>query len=101
MIRDPSDGSTYEISDDDVVACGNAGKQRIAAGPAMTGTSEDTTQGDRPAATVKVRSSGTIIDTSTSGLPITKAKADYLARLEESRKWLKAYVRPTIIEKGQ
>jgi hypothetical protein len=25
-----------------------------------------------------------------------KAKADYLARLEESRKWLKEYVRPTI-----
>jgi hypothetical protein len=32
----------------------------------------------------------------TSGLPITKAKAEYLARLEESRKWLKEYVRSTI-----
>jgi hypothetical protein len=44
----------------DVVARANAGKQMIAAGPALTGTSEDTTQGDRLAATVKVRPPETI-----------------------------------------
>jgi hypothetical protein len=40
----------------------------------------------------RIAGSGPVIDTSTSGLPITKA--DY--RLEESRKWLKEYVRSTI-----
>lgn len=32
-----------------------------------------------------------VLDTGTSGLPISKSKADYLARLEESRKWLLEY----------
>lgn len=48
-------GTTQRSSGGDVVARANAGKQRIAAGSALTGTSEDTTQGDRPATTVKVR----------------------------------------------
>lgn len=30
-----------------------------------------------------------VIETGTSGLPITKAKAEYLARLEKSREWLR------------
>lgn len=34
---------------------------------------------------------GPVIDTSTSGLPITKGKADYLARLEWSRHWIDLY----------
>lgn len=62
MIRDPSDGSTYDL----------------------------------PKHAVATSDTGPVIDTSTSGLPITKAKADYLARLEDSREWLKEYVRSTI-----
>ena len=69
MIRDPSDGSIKpDVNPAD-----------------LTGV-----------AALNVPVSNSLLSTSTSGLPITKAKADYLARLEESRKWLKNYVRPTI-----
>lgn len=32
-----------------------------------------------------------VLGTGTSGLPISKAKAEYLARLEQSREWLQNY----------
>lgn len=35
-----------------------------------------------------------VIETTTSGLPITKGKAEYLARLNWSRDWLKSYFNP-------
>lgn len=74
MIRDPSDGSVKEI------------------------TPQANEIKDMPAKKLSegITDSGPVIDTSTSGLPITKAKADYLARLEKSRQWLKEYVRSTI-----
>jgi hypothetical protein len=33
------------------------------------------------------------IDTGTSGLPMTSAKADYLARLAKSHEWLTNYLK--------
>jgi hypothetical protein len=35
-----------------------------------------------------------VLVTTTSGLPITKAKAEYLVRLNWSRDWLKDYFNP-------
>ena len=47
---------------------------------------------EKPAVGITTTSGITpVIDTSTSGLPITKAKADYLARLAKSHEWLKEY----------
>lgn len=37
------------------------------------------------------RSERPVLETATSGLPISKAKAEYLARLEQSREWLQNY----------
>ncbi len=64
MIRDPSDGTVREK----IEYAGISGELKKPSGP--------------------------VIDTSTSGLPITKAKADYLKRLELSRAWLKDYFKP-------
>jgi hypothetical protein len=68
MIRDPSDGS---IRDNPELAVELSAEIQFAK---------------------NAKKSGPVIDTSTSGLPMTKAKAVYLARLEESRKWLKDFV---------
>lgn len=35
-----------------------------------------------------------VLETKTSGLPISRAKAEYLERLEKSREWLKQYFEP-------
>jgi hypothetical protein len=35
-----------------------------------------------------------VLETATSGLPINRSKAEYLARLEKSRDWLKQYFEP-------
>ena len=66
MIRDPSDGSVREKSIEEL-------DRHIG------------DQAPRPTDT------GPVIDTSTSGLPITKVKSDYLARLAKSHEWLKDY----------
>jgi hypothetical protein len=39
------------------------------------------------------------LETTTSGLPMTKEKSDELARLEKSRDWLKRYSHPDHEEK--
>jgi hypothetical protein len=47
----------------------------------------------RPDDKQDVISSGPVIDANTSGLPITKAKANYLERLAKSHEWLTDYLK--------
>lgn len=64
MIRDPSDGTIKEKQEHSVLSS-----------PSMAGNIP-------------------VIETTTSGLPITKAKAEYLARLEKSREWMRTRGKP-------
>lgn len=41
-----------------------------------------------------------VLETKTSGLPISKAKAEYLERLEKSREWLRQYFEPRTTVEG-
>jgi hypothetical protein len=95
MIRDPSDGSVRHhpkplenqvyVDEKPVLDTTTFGSVKL--GVELSGLID--------ARAVNMSVSNSLLSTSTSGLPIS-ARADDLARLEESRKWLENYVRPTI-----